>query len=388
MDEYPRVQLDGLATVQSGYSFKSADWQMTGVPVVKITNVKNGRIDRDGLGFVSPDVARLASRFELKPEDVLIAMTGYVGEMAIVRENDLPLFLNQRVGRCEPLSSKLDKRFLFYALSGEDGRRQLENLAQGSAQPNLSAKDFGLVEINLPPLKEQHAIAGVLGALDDKIESNRRISESLRQLIKIEWDIAKDESWSAKSLSSLASFVNGGAFTKGATGSGRMVIRIAELNSGPGGSTIYNDLDVPNEKVARPGDILMSWSGSLGVYIWVRDEAIINQHIFKVIPDEYPAWLVFNWLNEALPFFRQTASDKATTMGHIQRHHLDDAQVQVPSSEALHSLNVALNPMWQRMILSEVEAMELAALRDSLLPELLSGRLRVRDAEKVVEGTV
>jgi type I restriction enzyme S subunit len=275
-------------------------------------------------------------------------------------------------------------RYLFRSLEPS-----IEALSEGSTgQTELNRHLLGKIAVVAPPLSEQRAIAGVLGALDDKIESNRRISENLRQLIKTEWDVAKDESWPVKSLSSLATFVNGGAFTKGATGSGRMVIRIAELNSGPGSSTIYNELDVPDEKLARPGDILMSWSGSLGVYIWARDEAIINQHIFKVIPDEYPAWLVFNCLNEALPFFRQTASDKATTMGHIQRHHLDDAQVQVPLSGSLNSLDLVMKPMWQRMILSEVEALELADLRDSLLPELLSGRLRVSDVEKAVEEVV
>jgi type I restriction enzyme S subunit len=277
-----------------------------------------------------------------------------------------------------------DPRYTFYLLSSLG----LSAMNSDSAVPGLNRDAAHAVAVCVPPLQAQRAIASVLGALDDKIESNLRISENLRQLIKIEWDVAKDESWPANSLSSLATFVNGGAFTKGATGSGRMVIRIAELNSGPGSSTIYNELDVHDDKVARPGDILMSWSGSLGVYIWVRNEAIINQHIFKVIPDEYPAWLVFNCLNEALPVFRQTASDKATTMGHIQRHHLDDAQVQVPSSDSLESLDLVMSPMWQRLILAEMEALDLAGLRDLLLPELLSGRLRVRDAEKFVEESV
>jgi type I restriction enzyme S subunit len=82
--------------------------------------------------------------------------------------------------------------------------------------------------------------------------------------------------------------VNGQAFTKFANGRGRLIIRIAELNSGPGGSTQYSDVTTTPSHIAFPDDIVFSWSGSLGVYRWHRDEALINQHIFKVIPRNVP----------------------------------------------------------------------------------------------------
>lgn len=154
-----------------------------------------------------------------------------------------------------------------------------------------------------------------------------------------------------------------------------MVIRIAELNSGPGGSTVYNDIEVPDEKTARAGDILMSWSGSLGVYRWFRDEAVINQHIFKVIPADFSAWLVFDRLDAIMPVFRGLAADKATTMGHIQRGHLTSVEAEVPKQSALDNLSTEVEPLWERLLLAEREVLGLESLRDALLPELLSGRL-------------
>ena len=156
-----------------------------------------------------------------------------------------------------------------------------------------------------------------------------------------------------------------------------MVIRIAELNSGPGGSTVYNDIQVPDAKTARAGDLLMAWSGSLGVYRWYRDESIINQHIFKVVPDKYPAWLVFDRLEAVMPVFRALAADRATTMGHIQRGHLTSTTVSVPTGAAIAQLDKELAPLWERLLLAERENLRLSRLRDTLLPELLSGRLRV-----------
>jgi len=120
----------------------------------------------------------------------------------------------------------------------------------------------------------------------------------------------------------------------------------------------------------------MSWSGSLGVYRWFRDEAIINQHIFKVIPTVYPAWLMFDRLDAVMPVFRRVAQDKATTMGHIQRGHLESTKITVPSTESIDRLSESLTPLWERLLLADRENIRLWATRDALLPELLSGRLR------------
>jgi type I restriction enzyme S subunit len=167
-----------------------------------------------------------------------------------------------------------------------------------------------------------------------------------------------------------------------------MVVRIAELNSGPGGSTVYNDVSVDEENLARPGDLLFAWSGSLTVRRWFRPEAIVNQHIFKVIPnDGVPIWFVHGAVLQLLDFFRGIAADKATTMGHIQRHHLDE-EVLVPPTERLQELDRWCGALWRRALAAEEENLVLSDLRDTLLPKLLSGKLRVRDAESLVETTL
>ena len=88
-----------------------------------------------------------------------------------------------------------------------------------------------------------------------------------------------------------------------------------------------------------------------------------------------------------MPEFRQIAADKATTMGHIKRHHLDDAQVRIPVRSELAELDSVISPHWSRALSADLESRTLAELRDALLPELLSGRLRVPVAEQLVEST-
>ena len=270
----------------------------------------------------------------------------------------------------------VNAHFLYYLMI----HTGVAHLVEGSALPYLRQSDLERIPVCVPPNDEQRRIAGVLGALDDKIESNHNLTEVIPSLIDAQIHHAlSDGSGASIPVSKLAKFVNGGAYTKGASGTGRMVIRIADLNTGPGASTIYNDIDVPGDRLAHFGDLLMSWSGSLGVYVWVREEAIVNQHIFKVIFTDFPAWLVHNRLNVALHDFRAIAADKATTMGHIQRKHLDETFVEVPNAK-LEQLNHLCVPLWNRFISAQLESMRLAELRDALLPELMSGRMRVDKA--------
>ncbi len=286
-----------------------------------------------------------------------------------------------------------DPRFVYYFFSNLDFRY----LDVGSANPTLNRNHVHPLPTTWPPITEQRAISKVLGDLDDKIASNITVtnlcdvlwraaaSEVLGQL---EVDDDKTSEQGGQLLSSLARFVNGRAFTKGATGTGRMVVRIAELNSGPGDATVYNDLEVKDEYLVRPGNLLFAWSGSLTVQRWFREEAIVNQHIFKVVPEPgIPMWLVHAHLLRLLPGYKSIASGKATTMGHIQRRDLDIA-VAVPDKPTLANLDAICTPLWERALQAEIESLRLVALRDTLLPQLLSGQVRVRDAEEFVGASV
>src|SRR5699024_9059116 len=200
---------------------------------------------------------------------------------------------------------------------------------------------------------------------------------------RVRFRAMRDASSRMIALSDVARFVNGRAFTKDATGTGRVVVRIAELNSGISGSTVRNDLDVADEHVARPGDLLFAWSGSLTLARWYRSEAIVNQHIFKVIPrDGYPMWLVNQLILDKLREFQAVAADKATTMGHIQRKHLDEP-VRVPDRSALRAVDASMDALWNRALLAERENEILATLRGTLLPKLMSGQLRVEEAAEM-----
>jgi type I restriction enzyme, S subunit len=98
---------------------------------------------------------------------------------------------------------------------------------------------------------------------------------------------------------------------------------------------------------------------------------------------QYPKWFYYLWIHHHLPQFRHIAADKATTMGHIQRHHLSYAKVMVPSQPLDGWPNDLLGPIIERIVHNNIQSRTLAALRDTLLPKLTSGELRVPDTERI-----
>jgi type I restriction enzyme, S subunit len=157
------------------------------------------------------------------------------------------------------------------------------------------------------------------------------------------------------------------------------------LNQGVDRQTLRAELDVDDAYIAHADDILFAWSGSLGVHRWPGDESLINQHIFKVIPEGTPKWFVHRWIEEHMDSFRSVAADKATTMGHIQRKHLAEAKVAVPSSQALDDADRVVGPIDQHRAALVQESRTLTELREALLPKLISGEIRVPDTSDPAE---
>jgi type I restriction enzyme S subunit len=136
------------------------------------------------------------------------------------------------------------------------------------------------------------------------------------------------------------------------------------------------------------GDILFSWSGSLECVVWAGGPGALNQHLFKVTSAKYPRWLCYLAIHQHLADFRQIASGKATTMGHIQRQHLSDAKVVVPPKPILVAMGEFISPTFESVWKRRVESRMAAMLRDTLLPKLVSGELRITDAGRFIGRAV
>lgn len=357
------------------------------IALIRSQNVYNDGFKTDGLVYITDTHAEELSNVVVEPNDILLNITGdSVARCCQVPENVLPARVNQHVAIIRPQKDKLDARYLRYYLIDPTMQDYMLMLAGGGATRNALTK--GMIEsfqISLPPLPEQRAIAGVLGALDDKIELNRRMNRTLESMARAvfrHWFVESEKAagWEEKSLDEIADFLNGLALQKFPAEEGGdylPVIKIAQLRKNDTKNADKASPNIPTEYVVEDGDILFSWSGSLEVVIWCGGKGALNQHLFKVTSEKYPKWFYYYWTKHHLPDFQEIAAGKATTMGHIQRHHLQDAKVLVPSDKELQEMDKVMSPILEKIICNEKQSRTLAALRDALLPKLMRGEVRV-----------
>ena len=132
---------------------------------------------------------------------------------------------------------------------------------------------------------------------------------------------------------------------------------------------------IPEQYIVKDGDIIFSWSGTLLVDFWCGGFCGLNQHLFKVSSNQYPDWFVYFWTKHHLDRFIRIAKDKAVTMGHIKRGDLGKAEVIIPEESSMKTLDAEISPLISEYVERRIENRKLQTLRDSLLPELISGKL-------------
>ena len=174
--------LASVANFQNGYAFKSKDWRETGHPVVKIGDVKPGIIDFSGCSYIAPETTEGLSRFKLRRGDLLVGMTGYVGETGLVPYVEQHAYLNQRVGRIATKSGLIELGFVYCLVRNSAFKGYAEARSHGSAQANVS----GAVLLDYPVVTPTQSILdrfnGSVGVLLERILSNHEQAQTLATL--------------------------------------------------------------------------------------------------------------------------------------------------------------------------------------------------------------
>ena len=287
-----------------------------------------------------------------------------------------------------------------YYLSALLSTLHLERLSGQSAQPGLAVGTLSVQEINLPSLETQRSIASILSSLDRKIELNNKINADLEEMAQaifknwfVDFEPFKDgkfvdselgmipEGWKVGRLTEIASYMNGLAMQKFPPENNEdslPVLKIKELGQGFCGTDSDRcSCNIKDECKIHNGDVIFSWSGTLLVDVWCGGDCGLNQHLFKVTSKDYPKWFYYYWTKHHLQEFIHIAKDKAVTMGHIKRGHLEEAMVAIPDNDSMEKAHELFEPILSKMISLRLESSRLSLLRDTLLPRLMSGELEV-----------
>lgn len=427
-NEWQTVRLQDVTTILGDGLHGTPEYDDLGdYYFVNGNNLKEGRISVD-------EKTRRVNRKEyekykknLNERTILVSINGTLGNVALYGGEKIVLgksacYFNVR--------DDVSLGFVRYVVTGSQFQNYIHALATGSTIKNVSLKLMREFSFQLPPLTEQRAIAHILGTLDDKIELNRKQNETVEAMTralfkawfvnfepvraKMEgrwqrgqslpglpahiYDLFPDrlvesalgeipEGWEMRSVDSIANYLNGLALQKFPPESEDEflpVIKIAQLRAGNTNGADRASTRIKPEYVVLDGDVLFSWSGSLEVEVWNGGRGALNQHLFKVTSDMVPKWFYFFATRHHLQNFRAIAADKTTTMGHIQRKHLTDARIAVASPYSMEKFDVAIAPLFDQLVSNAQQSRSLAQLRDTLQPKLISGELRVPDAERIL----
>lgn len=375
MSRWTVSRLGEIATWYSGGTPSKSVQEYWGgdIPWISGASLKTGRLS-DSDRRVTPKAIGNGTRLAATGSTLILVRGMSLLQAIRIGRAMRPLAFNQDVKALAPNRELVDEEFLTYALMAKSSELLQMVHRAGHGTGVLDTDQLKALEILLPSLDVQRRIASVLGSLDDLIETNRTLSAQLGQLWRTVLDREGAESHAP--LSALAQFVNGKNFTKNATGAGRPVIRTPEVREGPDrNTTIFSTEDTVDAHIARRGDILFVWSGSLCVNRWQWADGLVNQHVFKVVPAEgVPPWLVMRCIERAMTGFLGIAADKATTMGHIKRTDLN-VEVLTPQRSMWGTLASVITPLWEAEMDYLLECQTLSATRDELLPLLMSGQV-------------
>jgi type I restriction enzyme, S subunit len=387
-----------------------------GVPFLRSLNVEPFRINTTDLKQISREFHKRLKKSALKPDDIVIVRTGKPGSCALI-----PSWLGE--ANCSDVvvvrtGPKVRPAYVSYVVNST-AAHHIDAHTVGAVQQHFNVASARQIRFRLPPIHEQDRILSVLGTLDDKIELNRRMNETLEAMARAifkDWfidfgptrakmegrvpylapdiwslfpdrqdDEGKPEGWERRSIYEIADVIYGAPFASAQFNSekqGEPLLRIRDLvNELPG---VWTPEAHPKGYKVKPGDIVVGMDGEFRAYLWGGAEAWLNQRVCVFAPKRsFSSAFVRNSIIG--PLADVEATEIATTVIHLGKNDIDRFSTLLPSKPIMMGFNDLVQPLYDRIVQNKVEARTLATTRDLLLPKLMSGEIRVMDAEKLVE---
>lgn len=370
---------------------------------------------------------REIERCTLRPGDVIITKDSEqyddIGVPALVRDDVRNLVCGYHLAILRPLQSLIDGPYLLYALQTTNVQHQFHAYANGVTRFGLRKDDIQRVEVPLPPLPEQRAIAHILGTLDDKIELNRRMNETLEAMARAlfkSWFVDFDpvrakmegrdtdlpihiadlfpdrlvhselgeipEEWSISTIGEEVSVVGGSTpSTKDrslwdgeinwatpkdlSVLSAPVLLETARLISDAGLSKISSGL-LPQ------GVVLLSSRAPIGYLAIAEIPVAVNQGFIAMkCESRLSNMFVWLWTQENIDTILQNAN--GSTFQEISKRNFRPLNIVVPKLDVLSAFDKRVRLLYERIVKNQHESRTLATLRDALLPKLVSGEVRV-----------
>ena len=419
----------GVQTGPFGSQLHQRDYVPTGTPIITVEHLGENRITHHDMPHVSDHDRDRLSKYALREGDIVFSRVGSVDRRALVRNTEEGWLFSGRCLRVRPDVKEIDPTYLSYFFGLPAFQEFVRSIAVGATMPSLNTKILSDVSIFYPPLPAQRAIAHVLGTLDDKIELNRRMNETLEAMARAlfkswfvdfepvrakmegrwgrgesllglpaeHYDLFSDrlvdselgevpEGWEVKTLGDITENPQYG-YTESAKDEpvGPKFLRITDINKKPWiewervpyctiGASDYDKYRL------RRGDILIARIADPGHGCMIEEEldAVFASYLIRFCPQspKYARYLQY-WLRSDAYWELVTGRGAGTTRVSLNAKVLSEFPLAVPSTPLLDAFGAQVGSLRTRLVANTEESRVLAAQRDALLPGLVSGEVRV-----------
>ncbi len=395
MSEWKEIELGEVADIQTGpfgSQLKNEQYITGGTPVVTVEHIQDFRIiDFDYPSVTDEDKARL-SKYLMRDGDILFTRVGSVDLSAYVSAGQDGWLFSSRMLRVRP-NAEINSRFLSYFFQQKSFRDYIINIAVGATMPSINTGILKALPISYPTPKEQRAIASVLSSLDDKIDLLHRQNETLEKMAETlfrQWFVEEaDEGWEVKKLKEIVDIGIGRTpprkefhwFSKFITD----VKWVSIKDLGDSGIFVLDTSEYLTEEaverfkipVIPPDTVLLSFKMTLGRVAITTDKMLSNEAI---------AHFRFN---ETTPFSREflyfylktypyeTLGSTSSIVTSINSGMIKNMEVIIPDDNTLSKFESHVFQFFEKIKSNQIQIRTLTALRDTLLPKLMSGEVRV-----------
>ena len=381
---------DVCTNITYGYT-ASATSENTGVKFLRITDIVPSRIDWESVPFCKISPSDL-DKYQIREGDIVIARTGATtGYNKTIKQLPYPAVYASYLIKYDLDRLKADSAFVGYVLQASNWYEYVDAIAGGSAQPGANAKQLGSYPFILPSLPEQKAIASVLSSLDDKIDLLHRQNKTLEAMAETlfrQWFIEEaKEDWDEVTVSSLFEVRDGTHDSPKQSPIGYPLVTSKHIGDGVlDFDSCYlissDDYDKVNARSkVETGDILLSMIGTLGRTYLECDEvnyAIKNIGLFKTSQNPVWKYFIYLWLNSVQGKQFVDEHKSGSTQEYLSLGSLRGIQLKSPPNDLLLIFNAKVDNWFKKIHANTKQIQTLENLRDTLLPKLMSGEVRVQ----------